>query len=325
MKVAVTGATGFVGARLVARLRAAGDDVRALVPAADDPGPLTSSGVSVERGDVRDPAAVRALLRDRELVYHLAGLVPGKGRAPSDYVAVNVDGTANVARAAVELGIRHLVHCSTVSVHGVPVATPADEDAPLRPSNVYGVTKLLGERVVQRIAGDAGLSVTIARPTALYGPGDVRGVRLFRDVARRRLVMFGRGRPRCQLAHVDDVATGLMLCGARQPSPGECFIIGGNERPTVAELLALIATACGVRLRALRLPSAPITLASRVARGLRDPRTAVPGFLHRCDFFIAERTYAIDRARRDLGFEPRIGLREGIRETVDWYREHGML
>ena len=138
-------------------------------------------------------------------------------------------------------------------------------------------------------------------------------------------MMFGRGRPRCHLAHVDDVVAGLMLCGARQPSRGERFIIGGGEHPTVAELLALIAAACEVRLRALRLPSAPIRLASRVFRGFRDPRTSRPGFFDRCDFVIAERTYAIDRARRELGFVPRVGLRAGIRATVGWYREQRML
>ena len=325
MKIAVTGATGFVGARLVAQLRAAGDDVRALVPADEDPSTLRAAGVAVVPGDVRDPADVRTLLRDRELVYHLAGLVPGRSRRIADYVAVNVDGTANVAGAAAALGVGHLVHCSTVSVHGVPRATPADEDAPYAPRNVYGVTKLAGERAVQRSVRDAGLSAVIARPTALYGPGDARGVRLYRDVARGRLVMVGAGRPRCHLGHVDDVVAGLLLCGARRPSAGECFIVGGAEHPTVAELVAEIAAACEVPLRAFRLPAAPIAAASRVVTAWRDPARSLSGFFDRCDFFLAERTYTIDRARRVLGFAPRVALRDGIRATVAWYRARGML
>lgn len=325
MKVAVTGATGFVGAGLVARLRAGGDEVQALVLAGDDAERQTACGARIVRGDVRDRAAVRALLRDCELVYHLAGLVPGRSRDRADYFAVNVEGTANVGRAALELGVRHLVHCSTVSVFGVPLATLADEDAPVRPNNVYGVTKLAAERVVGRLVRDHGLSAVIARPTALYGPGDVRGVRLFHDIARGRLVMIGRGRPRCQLGHVDNVVAGLVRCGAHRPAGGECFILGGAEHPTVAELLAMIAAECGVPLRPLRLPAVPVALASRLYRRFRNPETLMPAFFDRCDFFLAERTYSIERARRELAFEPRIGLREGIRATVRWYRGRGLL
>ena len=325
MKVAVTGATGFVGTRLVRRLCAAGDDVRALVAAGEDPDELRGLGVEIASGDVRERATVDGLLRDRELVYHLAGLIPGRSRRVADYVAVNIGGTANVARAAAELGVRHLVHCSTVSVHGVPRVTPADEDAPLAPRNVYGVTKAAGERAVQACVRDAGLSAVIARPTALYGPGDARGVRLYRDVARGRLVMLGSGRPRCHLGHVDDVVSGLLLCGAHRPSRGEVFIIGGAEHPTVAELIAEIAAACGVRLRTLRLPAAPVAAAGRLVGAWRDPARALSGFFDRADFFLAERTYTIDRARRVLGFEPRTTLRAGIRETVAWYRAESLL
>lgn len=325
MRTAVTGATGFIGLRLVRRLRAAGEDVRALVAPGEDGDEVRALGADVVSGDVRDPASVRTLLHGRELVYHLAGLVPGRSRRLADYVAVNVDGTANVARAAAELGVRHLVHCSTVSVHGVPRVTPADEDAPLAPRNVYGVTKLAGERAVQDCVRDAGLSAVIARPTALYGPGDARGVRLYRDVARGRLVMLGAGRPRCHLGHVDDVVSGLLLCGAHRPSRGECFILGGAEHPTVAELIAEIAAACGVRRRALRLPAAPVATAGRLIAAWRAPARSLSGFFDRADFFLAERTYTIDRARRVLGFAPRVTLRDGIRETVEWYRGQHLL
>ncbi len=325
MKVAVTGATGFIGARLVARLLADGDDVRALVPVGEDSVALVVGGATIERGDVRDPVAVRKLQEGCELVYHLAGLVPGRSRNPAEYEAVNVQGTANVMRAALDAGVRHAVHCSTVSVHGVPAITPANEDSPTSPSNVYGTTKVRGEHVVQRFVRDHGLSAVVVRPTAIYGPGDVRGVRLFRDVARRRLLMIGRGTPRCHLGHVADVVAGLRLAGAHRPAAGECFVVGGAEHPTVAELISLIADAAGVGVRALRLPAAPFLWASRLRRAYRNPATTIPGLIDRCDFFTAERTYSITRAQRVLGFEPRVTLRDGIAETVRWYRDHGLL
>src|SRR5436853_3294873 len=161
MRVAVTGATGFLGARLVASLRADGERVQALVPADHDSAPLLALQVEVRRGDVRDPASVRAALDGAELVFHLAGLVPGSSRALADYEAVNVGGTANVMRAAIDAGVRHVVHCSSVSVHGVPATPPADEDAALRPNNVYGATKIAGERVVRELGAERGLSAVV--------------------------------------------------------------------------------------------------------------------------------------------------------------------
>jgi nucleoside-diphosphate-sugar epimerase len=132
--------------------------------------------------------------------------------------------------------------------------------------------------------------------------------------------MLGTGRPRCHLGHVDDVVSGLLLCAAHQPSRGECFILGGAEHPTVAELIAEIAAACGVPGRALHVPAMPVAAAARLVAAWRDPARSLSGFFDRADFFLAERTYTIDRARRVLGFAPRVTLREGIRETVEWYR-----
>jgi nucleoside-diphosphate-sugar epimerase len=325
MRVAVTGATGFLGARLVASLRADGEHVQALVPVDHDPAPLSALEVDVQRGDVRDSASVRAAIDGAEVVYHLAGLVPGTSRLRTDFEAVNVRGTENVMRAARDAGVRHVVHCSTVSVHGLPAMPPADEDAPLRPSNVYGATKIEGERIVRSFSAEHGLSAVVVRPTALYGPGDVRGVRLFRDVARGLVVTIGNGASRCHLAHVADVVAGLRLAAVRRPSRGECFIVGGAEHPTVAELIALIAEAAGVRPRVLRLPALPFRLASGLRRVFRDPSRTMPGAIDRSDFFTATRTFRIERARRELGFAPRIALPAGIEETMRWYRERGLL
>jgi nucleoside-diphosphate-sugar epimerase len=325
MKVFVSGATGFIGERLARSLVADGYHVRSLVHPAADPAAIAALGVETIGGDVGDLAIVRRALAGCEVVYHLAGLLPGKARTPAEYHAVNVQGTENVMRVAVESRVRHVVHCSTVAVHGLPRRNPADEEAPLAPSNVYGASKLEGERVVQRFVRAHGLSVVVVRPIALYGPGDLSCLKLFRDVARGRLVMIGSGQLRCQLAYIDDVVTALRICGARGQSNGECFIIGGEERPTINELLRVIAEEIGVGLHTIRLPSTPFAIAAALYRSLIDPFTVMPGFVDRLDFFTAERTFDLSRAKRELGFHPSVALRDGIRRTAEWYRRSNHL
>ncbi|MBI3769767.1 MAG: NAD-dependent epimerase/dehydratase family protein [Deltaproteobacteria bacterium] len=325
MKVTITGATGFVGERLAASLLEDGDELRALVPPSIDPEPLLRRGFEVIAGDVRDRSAVERALAGSELVYHLAAVVPGAARTRADYHAVNVGGTENVVRAAVSTGVRHLVHCSTVAVHGSPHCTLADEQAPLMPVNAYQTTKLAAECVVDRAVRADGLSAVIARLTPLYGPADRRSFKLFRDVARGRLLMIGAGIRRRQLTYVDDAVAGLKLCAARVPSPGERFIIGGEERPTVNELVSLIAGELGVAPRIIRLPSAPFALGAALYRSLAGRFGPPPGLVDRLDFFLAGDTYDVSKARRELGFRSQVSLRDGVRRTAASYREMGIL
>lgn len=325
MRIALTGATGFLGRRLTESLRDEGHALRALVHPDVDPTPLAAAGVAVIAGDVRDLAAVERTLAGAELVYHLAGVVPGAARSRAEYAAVNVGGAANVVRAAVSAGVRHLVHCSTVAVHGPPRRGLVTEDAPLAPVNAYQATKVEAERVVVRAVETDGLSATIARLTSLYGPGDRRGLRLYRDVARGRLLMIGGGTVRCHPTYVDDAVEGLKCCGAHAPSAGERFILGGEERPTVNELVALIAAALDVVPRVLRLPGAPFAAALAAYRGTLGRSAPVPGLADRLDFFLADHAYDVGKAGRELGFRARVPLATGIARTVDWYRATGLL
>jgi nucleoside-diphosphate-sugar epimerase len=187
--------------------------------------------------------------------------------------------------------------------------------------NAYETTKLAAERAVDAAVEAHGLSATIARLTSLYGPGDRRSLRLYRDVARGRVLIIGAGTRRCHPTYVDDAVRGLRACGARAPSRGARFIIGGEERPTIVELVTWIAAELGVAPRVVRLPAAPFALARRLLR--RDG--APPGWVDRLDFFLADHAYDVTKATRELDFRAAVPLREGIRRTVAWYREHGLI
>jgi nucleoside-diphosphate-sugar epimerase len=218
------------------------------------------------------------------------------------------------------------VHCSTVGVHGDIEHPPADEEAPLRPGDVYQETKVEGERLARRAAAEHQIEVTIARPSGIYGPGDQRLLKLFRGVARRRFLVLGHGDVFYHLTYVDDLVEGFRLCGEVPGAAGRTYILAGGEVTTLNELVARIATEVGVAAPRVRLPVWPVWIAGAACEAVCVPLGIEPPiYRRRVDFFTKSRAFDISRARTELGFVPRVDLRDGIRRTLAWYREHGWL
>ena len=326
MRVLVTGATGFTGGHLAAHLLACGHDVRALVRDAARAEGLARQGIDLAVGDLRDRASLGAALRGVEVVYHVAAVYREAGLGADDYQAVNAQAPAAVVEAAAAAGARRVVHCSTVGVHGDVEHPPATEDAPLRPGDVYQRTKLEGERLVREASSRTGLPVVIARPTGVYGPGDRRLLKLFRGVARRRFVTLGSGEIFYHLTYVEDLAEGFRLCGEVPDAAGRTYILAGPEVTTLNELVALVAEGAQVAPPRWHLPVWPFWLAGAACEAVCVPlRIEPPLYRRRVDFFTKSRAFDIGRARRELGFAPVVGLREGIRRTLAWYRSEGWL
>jgi nucleoside-diphosphate-sugar epimerase len=209
-------------------------------------------------------------------------------------------------------------------VHGDIEHPPANEDAPLRPGDVYQETKLEGEAAARQAAAETGLPVVIARPTGIYGPGDRRLLKLFRGVARRRFFVLGSGQIYYHLTYIDDLVEGFRLCGETPAAAGRTYILAGGEVTTLDELVALIALEAGVKPFGVHLPVWPFWAAGALCEVLCSPFGIEPPlYRRRVDFFTKSRAFDISRARTELGYEPRIGLREGIRRTLEWYRAAG--
>jgi nucleoside-diphosphate-sugar epimerase len=261
-----------------------------------------------------------------DVVYHVAAIYRQAGLRAQEYQAVNADAVRTVIEAAAAGGARRVVHCSTVGVHGDVENPPADEEAPLHPGDVYQVTKLAGERVARETAANTGIEVVIARPTGIYGPGDRRLLKLFRGVARRRFVILGSGRIFYHLTYIDDLVEGLRLCGTVPAAAGRTYILAGSEVTTLNELTALIAAEARVAPPRLHLPVWPFWAAGAVCESLCAPLGIQPPiYRRRVDFFTKSRAFDITRARTELGYAPQVGLREGIRRTLDWYRSQNWL
>jgi nucleoside-diphosphate-sugar epimerase len=226
--------------------------------------------------------------------------------------------------AALACGVRRVVHCSTVGVHG-DVSAPADEGAPFAPGDVYQQTKLEGELLVQDYIG-RGLPATVFRPVGIYGPGDLRFLKLFRTIRDGTFRMIGDGDVLYHMTFIDDLADGILLCGEHPAAVGRTYILAGPRYTTLTELAQAIGRAVGRAPARMHVPFGPMMLAARACEAICRPLGIEPP-LHRrrLDFFAKDRGFSCARARSEIGYEPRVDLDEGAARTAAWYRTAGYL
>jgi nucleoside-diphosphate-sugar epimerase len=326
-EILITGGNGFVGRHLVATLRERGDSVRVLALRNEDTAPLERLGVRVYRGDVCRPDTLVAPMDGAEGVLHLAAMMD-VWRPMADYHAVNVTGTENVCRAALAAGVRRFVHMSSSSVYGMALGRLADEFFPLSPfPDPYPVTKAAGDRVVQRMIAEERLPAVIVRPDQIFGPGDHLHFGRMADRLRTGTgIVVGRGDNALPLVYIADLVQGLLLALDHERAVGRAFNIT-NDRPlTQEQLLRAIARELGASARLVHVPYRALYAAGYVAERVAAllPTSRRPPITRLGVAFAGtDNRYAIESARRELGFAPQVDLEEGVRLTARWYMEAG--
>jgi dihydroflavonol-4-reductase len=322
MRAFVTGASGFIGARLVERLLERGWDVTALVHSRELP---ERAGLRVVRGDIRDIPKFENALAGADALFHLASAL-GASRIPeSEFLAINAEGTRAVLETARRGGVKRTVHFSSAGVLGhVAENIPAPEDHGLDPRDRYDRTKLRGEEEA-RAAVREGLDAVIIRPGWVYGPGDRRTFKLIRAIARGRFILVGQGRTRQTPVYIDDLVDGVFLAWEKG-RPGEIYNLAGPDVLTVGEMAAAIASACGRKLPRFKIPLGMARPAAAVMGGLFGlfGREA-PLSPSRLSFFVHPKPLDIAKARRELGYAPGTDFAEGLARTAEWGRAHRWL
>lgn len=326
MKVALTGASGYTGGHLLRRLLSRGDSVQALVRESSLTSELKSSGAEIVTGALDRQDDLRRLVAGCDGVIHVAAVYRTAGHPDSYYREVNVEGTRKLLEAAKEAGVRRFVHTSTVGVHGDVKNPPADETAPLAPSDIYQVTKVEGEAAAREFGRAHGLEVVIVRPGAIYGPGETRLLKVFRSIARGRYAVVGSGAPHYHLVYIDDLVEGFLRALDCREAAGETFIMAGPRSLSQNDLAREVAQATGGSVWPFHIPAWPIQRLGDLVEGVCVPlRLEPPLHRRRVDFWVKNRSFSIEKARRVLGYDPKVGPEEGIRRTAEWYRDHSWI
>lgn len=318
----ITGATGLLGSHLTDLLLRVGQRPRVFVLPGQS---IPWNGVDVHRGDLRDRTAVAAAVRGVEVVFHCAA-VTGVAAPRDSYHQINVVALGELVDAAQKAGVRHVVHVSSITVHGNDIRGWADEGAPFCPApNPYSRSKVAGERLLSRLVKEHGAPVTVVRPGWIYGPRDTASfARLAALVSARRMVTIGRGGNHLPLVYASDVAQGLILAAAKPPR-GCTYLLVNEELITQSDFLAAIANELGAAQPRLRVPY-KLALCAGTAGDVmaRVSRARAPVTRYGVELLGGENRYSSARARTDLGFEPRVGMREGVQRTVAWLRSSAL-
>lgn len=325
----VTGATGFVGPHLVEALVARGGRVRCLVRDRRRAASLAREGVEIVEGELVEGDRLSRALEGVERVFHLAG--GGKVSTSSldglDALrASNVAPLEAVVRSARRASVRRVVHFSSISAMGVQLDVRLDEDTPCRPSTPHEIAKYESEQVALE-AFREGLPVVILRPSQVYGPGDERSeiLKLVRLARRGAVPLFGAGEGLVPWVFVSDVVDAAIAAVERDEAVGRTYIVSDDDSYRFADVVDAIARALGRERGGLVVPTAVAWPAIAAVEALTKALGREPPFTrHRLASMTGRRLVSIERARRELGFEPRVGLHEGMQRTVRWYVSRGL-
>jgi nucleoside-diphosphate-sugar epimerase len=262
-----------------------------------------------------------------EVVHHLAAAFRELNVPNSYYHEVNVGGTKIALEEALRAGARKFIYCSTCGVHGNIDFPPGGEDAPIHAADYYQQTKYLAEPLVQEYHQKGLLQTCILRPAAIYGPGDPeRFYLIFKRVASGTFPIFGNGKTFYHPLYIDSLVDAFVLAMAEGKGEGQAYLIADEDYVEIETLVRKVAQALGVRVKVPHFPVWPLVVAGHICEKLCRPFGITPPiFPRRVDWYRQNRAFKIDKAKRELGYRPTIGLDEGLRRTAEWYRREGLL
>jgi 2-alkyl-3-oxoalkanoate reductase len=323
--VLVTGAAGFLGSHLTNLLLAQGERPRVLVRPDERSSSWKYSDVDVHQGDIADRAIVESAMVGVESVLHCAART-GPWGPEREYQRTNVQGLRTLVRTAIAAGVRRIVHVSSITVHGDNVRGAADETAPIcTASNPYSRSKVAGERLLLQMIHDAGAPLTIVRPGLIYGPGDAGSFARFATlIDQRKMVLIGSGRNHMPLIYVTDAAEGILLASTAEHAAGKVYLLVNDEPVTQCDYLNAIAAGLGRPPVSRRIPyglAFGIGMTAEVTARLLHRRQPPPLTRFGVQVLGGENRFMIRRARSELAFQPRVGLAEGVSESIAWYRK----
>jgi nucleoside-diphosphate-sugar epimerase len=327
MNIFVTGGTGFTGSALVLRLLKEGHKVRSLdYQKGIVHDALKKEGAELILGNITDADLVDQCTQGIDFVFHLAAAFRELDVPDEHYYDVNVNGTRHVMDAAKKYNVEKVVYCSTQGVHGHIQNPPGDENSPIAPEDYYQKTKYEGELVVQEYMQN-GMKATIIRPTAIYGPGDPgRFLMIYKWAKKGFFPMFGSGQTFYQPVYIDNLVDAFMLTLDPENGNGGTYIIGDEEYLPIKDLVIKTGESIGIKIKVFHFPLFPLIVTGHVCEKVCKPlKIAPPIFPRRVDWYRQIRAFKIDKAKRELGYQPKVNIDEGLKITAKWYLQKGYI
>ncbi len=323
----VTGASGFIGGRFVERLAAEeGVRVRAMIRNMKRAERLQKLQLEIVKADLLDLSSLREAMDACDLVFHCAALVRETGDR-NEFYQINVKGTENILKASGDTGIKRFIHFSSVAVYGMDPPDRADETTPYQPcGNLYCDTKIAAEKAVWAAYQEARLPVVILRPANVYGPRSnpwtVRPIKLINS---GQMMLINGGTGLCNYVYIDNLLDATLSATKRDQSVGQVYLITDGTAVTWKEFFGYYARMAGKP----NIRSGPEWLAKAIGLGMEitSKLTGRPPKITReaVRYLTRQAHFSIEKARRELGYQPRISLEEGMKLTEQWLREAGYL
>ena len=327
-KILVTGAAGFIGSHLVDALVRRGEPVCCFVRKQDSLEFIPHKKTEIIIGDITNKKSLLPAVRGVETIYHLAAKTDFDGRTWEEYYRPNVLGTRNLIDLAIKEKVKRFVFFSTIRTIGLKDSKiPIDETAPYYPLNFYDRSKVEAEKLLIKAYQEKKLPIVIIRPSSVYGPrGRGTYYSFFKAIAEGRFFIIGNGKNLVSFVYVGNVVNATLLAGESKKAIGQIYFIN-DERPyTMEELSKTIASSFGRKLSSFHLPTSLAYLAGYglgflgKTLGFQSPLNP-----ERVKNLTISYVFDIRKAKKELGYSPKISLKEGVEQTAQWYQKHGWL
>jgi nucleoside-diphosphate-sugar epimerase len=311
--VLVTGASGFIGRALCARLLSEGERVRGTMLVSECPSLLVDGVEPVEIEPIGPDTVWEHALMGIDTIFHVAGRVHVMDDfSPNPYLEfrrVNVEGTIRLAREAVKIGIKRIVFVSSIKVNGEETTTAYTTDSPLNPTDPYGVSKWEAEIALRSIEAETGLEVVVVRPTLVYGPGvKANFLNMMKIIIKGIPLPLGSVANRRSLIYVGNLVDALVTCAFHPSAAGKTYLVSDGEEVSTPELIRRTAAMLGMPAHLFVLPI-PLIWITGVIIGKRAAVKRLTGSL----------TVDISKILEDLDWQPPFTMDEGLLVTTEWF------
>ena len=320
MKALVTGATGFIGSHLCEALVKRGFEVTCLSRGTSNLKWIESLDITQVRGDCTIPDSLQNVVSDVDYVFHIAGLT--KSPSGEAFFAVNHKGTENLIKAVAQRNskVKRFLYLSSLAAAGPGRnGHPVMEDTTPNPVSDYGRSKLDGEREVLKYKNQ--MPITIVRPPAVYGPRDKDMLVIFKMM--KKGFFFDLGKCYYSLLYVDDLVQGILVSAEEKIAEGQTYFLSDGHSYTGEQIAQEISLALSVKARPFKVPKCIMPFFAFVAE-----RVNKQGIINRDrikDFKHSHWVCDSKKAQEEIGFSPKVNIKEGIKWTADWYRIHRWL